>query len=583
MKRISLVFAFAVAFLSVSAESFTINHTTAGGLAAELKTALGVAGDADDATIKTAMARVTDLTIIGTAAMNATDFAAIRTHLRPSLKTLDLSQAVFTNNKLPGGDYDKQGILQTMNVTSVKLPETLTALSGGAFYMCKSLVSVNLPDGITSINQYCFSGCEKLQLDALPPSLTNISSDAFRGCSSLQLTHLPETIKTIGGDAFNDNETGTKVPAPGIAFTKLPAALKKLGERAFRKTGCTFSEWPEGLTAIPANAFSASKVQFTELSPNITSVGAYAFQSVKTMTEFTIPNQANLWTKIPDGCFFVQTDDVKRTFICRAPSAPKATVNIGSGAWTGSFSQVAKNPNTTFKVLASALESFKTTAPYSTMNLEVLTAPVTIDHELVDVDAADNINVEHEIVVAGKSHKEFTANAAGSSFSGTVYEGDGTYNITFPDSETSLYVSKISLVPAESAAADDNFIAADGEDGATDSNLLYTTDGKSLDELKALRAQPVSIPVNVGPANNRLKVTLSNYFVVAGVDTPAAAPANAFTRNGDTIYLTTPGATLYNMQGVAVATTAANTLSLSELPAGVYLLRTSTTTAKLAK
>ena len=150
MKRFSLVTAFAVSLLSVSAESVTIEHNTAGGLEAELNAAIAANDNL------TSMADITDLTIIGEAVMNATDFAAIRKNLRPSLVNLDLSGAVFTNNKLPGGDYDKEGILQTMNVVSVKLPETLTGLSGGVFFKCRKLETVNLPDGIRSINQYCF-------------------------------------------------------------------------------------------------------------------------------------------------------------------------------------------------------------------------------------------------------------------------------------------------------------------------------------------------------------------------------------------------------------------------------------------
>ena len=50
---------------------------------------------------------------------------------------------------------------------------------------------------------------------------------------------------------------------------------------------------------------------------------------------------------------------------------------------------------------------------------------------------------------------------------------------------------------------------------------------------------------------------------------------------GEVAHLVVPGNRHFHT-GVADVT-AANTLSLSELPAGVYLLRTSTTTAKLAK
>lgn len=560
MKKLAiLATAFALAASAANAESVTINHATAGGLKAELDAAIA----ASEAL--TSYADITELTITGEAAMNATDFAAIRANLRPSLLKLDMSQAKFTGNKLPGGDYDKQGILQTMNVVEVKLPETLTGLSGGAFYMCKSLVSVNLPEGIKSINQYCFSGCEKLQLTALPPYLTNISADAFRGCSSLQLSELPETVKTIGGDAFNDNETGDKIALAGVSFSKLPRDLVSIGNRAFRRTSCTFSEWPEGLTTISESAFSATKVTFKELSPNITSVGAYAFQSVKTMTEFTIPNQANLWTKIPDGCFFVQTDDVKRVLICRAPSAPKATVNIGSGAWSGSFSQVAKNPNTTFKVLASALESYQNTAPYNTMTLEVLktAVPEPVIEMPVGHDAA---NVSVKFVVNDVEQDGF----------GEVLEGEGKFVVSFGEAAHEwLHVQEISYVAPE--------VYAEGEDETgdaaeeTDPNVLYRV-GNVSESLK----KTIEVPVTVTPDMKPLHVTVGMADVITGVDR-VNAPDAVVTRDGDIVNLTVPGATLYDLAGRLVISTDTNTLDLGAVPAGVYVLRAGKKAVKIVK
>lgn len=557
MKRFSLVAAFAVSLLSVSAESVTINHTTAGGLQSELEAEIA----ANDAL--SSMADITGLTIIGEAAMNATDFVAIRANLRPSLVSLDLSGAVFASNKLPGGDYDKEGILQTMNVVEVKLPETLTGLSGGVFYKCKKLESVNLPDGIKSINQYCFSGCEKLRLTSLPPNLTTIAADAFRGCASLELTELPETVKTIGGDAFNE-DNDTKVGLEGVMLEKLPRDLTSLGERAFRKTGCTFSIWPEGLKAIPGSVFSGTKVRFTELSPNITSVGTYAFQSVKTMTEFTITDQANMWTKIPDGCFFVATDDVERTFICRAPVAPKATVNVGSGAWSGSFSQVAQNPNVTFKVLASAMDSYQAAAPYNTMNLVALTTMVSQPI----VELPEGVNASHVIVglvVNGVGHSDFSQE---------VLEGEGQFKVEFADdADSRLYVEEIRFAPAAAYA--------EGEEETgepVDANLLYAADG----EVSSLLKKAVEVPVSVAPSMNpiRVKVAVSNN--VSGVENVEAATTR-ITRQGDMIYAAVAGIKVFDLAGRLTLSSGSNSVDISSLPAGAYILRAGKSAVKILK
>ncbi len=581
MKKFTiLATAFTLAASAANAESVTINHETAGALESELNAAI------DASETLTSMADITELTITGEAALNATDFVAIRANLRSSLLVLDLSNATFANNKLPGGDYDKQGILQTMNVKEVKLPVTLTGLSGGAFYMCKSLESVNLPDGVKGISQYCFSGCEKLKLTSLPPNLTTISADAFRGCVSLELTELPETVKSIGGDAFNDDELASnKLPLTGVAFSKLPRDLEKLGERAFRRTSCTFSEWPENLTTLPSSVFSATKVAFRTLSPNISSVGTYAFQSVKTMPEFIIPDQANLWTKIPDGCFFVQTDDAVHTFICRAPSAPSATINVGADKWSGSFSQVANNPNTTFRVLASAAKSFKTTAPYSSMNIELLTTEVAAPQMLY----AAGILPEHVVVkfVMDKpaDYEEFDEHFPGFQTEHTSFEavpeGEGHFEISFTDdADFFAYVKEIRWAPTAEAYAEVGETEGDvteepGDD--EDPDLLYTCTNLS----QSLK-RTISVPVKVTPGMRPLFVEIGMTDLQTGVES-VEAPAARITRCGDIVNLTVDGAELYDLAGRLVASTGTNTLDMGALPAGVYVLRAHKATVKIVK
>lgn len=562
MKKILLVAAATASMLSMNAESVTINHETSGALATELQAAI----DADPDDALTAMSDITELTIVGEAALNVADFTAIRANLRPSLVFLDLSGAVFANNKLPGDDYAKEGILNKMNFVEVKLPETLTGLSGGAFFKCRKLEKVNLPEGIKTINQYCFSGCSKLKIEKLPSYLVKIEPDAFRGCSSLELTELPVTVTSIRGNAFNDDEEpGYQTPAPGIAFTKLPPGLEVLGECAFRRTGCTFSEWPVTLTTVPKSAFAATSVAFKELSPNITSVGQYAFQSVKTMSEFTIPNQAGLWSTIPIGCFFVAADDVKRTFICRAPTAPAATVEVGSSKWSGSFSQVASNPNTTFKVLASAMESYETTAPYSSMNLVALTTPVQAP--VIDIDGGDASKCIVYVTVAGKEHSDFSEE---------VYEGEGEFTIEVSSNTANneaFYIERISYIEPE--------YYAEGEEiqEPADENLLYAATG----EVKDLVDRPVSVPVTVAPGMKQLHVKVANaYYVLTGVEA-VDAPANSIRRVGDTIYMTLPGAQLYDIAGRMVLSTSDNTVDLSMLPAGTYVLRAGNTSMKILK
>lgn len=549
MKKLSLVMlALGLTASTAGAAVVTIQHNTSGDLANELTQALTDNG-------LTEMADITELIITGEAAMNATDFTKLRENLK-KLQKLDVSNAVFADNKLPGGDQWGGSATFVNGMTElieVKLPETIKSMGGSPFGGCSKLEKVNLNDNITVIPSKCFNNCKSINFDALPARLSTIESNAFSGCSKLTTGGpLPETLTTIRDNAFKGSS---------VTFNKLPDKLTRLDQNAFQGTKVTFSSIPTGITNLNKEVFQGSCVTFTELPPNITTVSSYVFQSVKTMPYFVIPDQAGLWTKIPDGFFFVAADDVVRTFICRAPAAPVATVKIGSSAWSGSFSQVDDNHNTTFKVLASAMKSFQETAPYSSMNIVALTTPVLAPVvELPEGTAAEHVKVS--FMVNDTEHTDLTAE---------VLEGEGNFTIVFDDeAEANLYVEEVRFIAADTQA--------DGEDtGESDPNLLYAVDTPA-NHLK----ETVSVPVTVVPDMAQLYVKVGKSGPISGVENVAAAETN-ITRRGDMVYLSAPGAQLYDVAGKLVASSSDNTVDLSALPAGVYIIRSGKTSVKILK
>lgn len=320
-----------LAAVSARGASVSIEHSTAGALGTELTQALTENG-------LDAMTDITELTITGSAEMNGDDFKAIRANLRPSLERLDLGGANLANNHFPGDPYAKEGALNKMGqLVSVVLPENLTSIYGGVFYQCTKLRDINIPDGVTQIFHYAFQECSKLELGALPEHLKNIHPYSFYKCTSLALTELPTTVTLIGGDAFNET---------GVRFATLPEGLLTLGERAFRNSKVTFGTFPSTLQTV----------------------GQAVLCNVHTVTDFTIPDVAGLWTKLPNQCFFlIPASGETRTFTCLSPTPPAATVD--TSGWNGTFGQTATFPTITVKVLGSAMPLYQATAPYSTMNL----------------------------------------------------------------------------------------------------------------------------------------------------------------------------------------------------------------------
>lgn len=555
MKKLSIALALVLAATAAQAEPVTIDHQTAGGLADEL-TACGV-----DA------ANITELTITGDAVMNKADFTALRTSLAATLVKLDLSQAKFENDRLPGdeGTNDKTvGPLQGMTaLVECKVPETLTAFMCNAFYNCTSLTTVNIPAVVKVIHQHCFHNCPKLSLEALPESLTDIRADAFNGDKALKLTVIPANVYRIAGSAFKDS---------GVQFSVLPEGLKEIHENCFSNAPVTFSEWPSTLTLIKEKAFSGTKVTFKEFCPTVSSVTKGLFQSVATIKEFTINNVGTVWEQIPDATFWLKPNTFTRTFICRAPKAPKARHGKQNNDWTDEWNCVfgehvvnykeATFPNTTFKVLASALSTYEAEMPYSSMKLEILTTPLT-DHA---IEAPTDVTNEHYTVSFVANETEYTDLAA-------IPEGDVTMKIAFTDAaDENLYVDQIDYGKAPEEAA-----AEEADDVTAEAEHLYKAGNPA-----EMKKQTVTVPVTITPGMPAFSIKLAKYSDQTGIGNIAADKAG-YERRGDVIYLTNGSAALYNVAGALVATASANTIDMSALPAGLYILRTGKTAAKIVK
>ncbi len=128
------------------------------------------------------------------------------------------------------------------SLTSVTLPESVSAIEEYAFYACESLASVNIPKSVTAINRYTFYGCKSLTSIELPQVITSISEYTFSGCSSLSSVNIPNGVTTIGERAFENCSNLTAIT--------LPEGLTAIGTYAFSKCGLSEMTLPSTLTTI---------------------------------------------------------------------------------------------------------------------------------------------------------------------------------------------------------------------------------------------------------------------------------------------------------------------------------------------
>ena len=69
--------------------------------------------------------------------------------------------------------------------------------------MCQKLTSIIIPENITAIPDWTFNYCVNLNNISLPQNITYIGYNSFSNCKSLNTIVLPATVKTLGDNAFS--------------------------------------------------------------------------------------------------------------------------------------------------------------------------------------------------------------------------------------------------------------------------------------------------------------------------------------------------------------------------------------------
>jgi hypothetical protein len=142
--------------------------------------------------------------------------------------------------------------LNGTNLTSVKIPKTVTHISARAFAGSHKLTTVVLPESIESIGAGAFSNCSILSSIVLPHSVKLICSETFKNCSNLQNITLPDSLEEIGSFAFENCSNLQKIT--------LPSSLKKISHYAFKD--CVYLreiEIPEGVEELENHVFEGCK------------------------------------------------------------------------------------------------------------------------------------------------------------------------------------------------------------------------------------------------------------------------------------------------------------------------------------
>ena len=96
------------------------------------------------------------------------------------------------------------------DITSYKIPSSVTTIAGGAFRGCDQITKIDIPSNVEYIKNYAFYGCTALQSVNIENGVKSMGTQLFTLCTNLESLIIPESV-TAFGDQFCTFHTGLEI------------------------------------------------------------------------------------------------------------------------------------------------------------------------------------------------------------------------------------------------------------------------------------------------------------------------------------------------------------------------------------
>ena len=164
-------------------------------------------------------------------------------------KYIESDTVVVIPSKINGVTVETigHGAFERSAVTSVTIPDSVTAILDRAFANCFQLTNISIPNSVTSIGFSAFEHCTSLKSITLPSSLNSISEALFSDCSQLTTIHIPDSVLSIQDYAFGN--------CTRLETIRIPVSVTSIGNLAF-------ASCPNSMTVT----YSGSKKQWNKIN-----------------------------------------------------------------------------------------------------------------------------------------------------------------------------------------------------------------------------------------------------------------------------------------------------------------------------
>lgn len=275
----------------------------------------------------------------------------------------------YIGNNMLETDGEKSFFVNSANVKSIKIPDSVIEIYADTFSGCTALENITLSKNLKSIETRAFYKCSSLTNIVIPDSVTSIATSAFAQCMALKQVNIPDNVTSVAYDAFKNTEiinsqtgvqyidkwvisceTDTEISeciikdgtvgiagsafynCSGISSIIIPDSVKYLGILAFSQmqaienivigngidsiphncfnkcTSLNNVTIPDSVRTIDSNAFSGCTALTNIILPDsIIDIGTRAFQGCTGIEKITLPNNLTELRDIFFGCNSLKT------------------------------------------------------------------------------------------------------------------------------------------------------------------------------------------------------------------------------------------------------------------------------------
>lgn len=182
------------------------------------------------------------------------------------------------------------------SITSIKIPDTVTEMVHGAFYSCGSLNNIKIGTGLSLLDDSVFSGCTSLEEITIPYNIKKIGNYVFYGCSKLKFIRIPNYTKDqISGGPWGASKASVIWKGTLLVPDNNPKYVYEYDEESGKGTITKY---------IGTDAAVNIKQDFKSLGKPVTEIGDYAFADNTTLKKVVVPPSV---TKLGDWAFYNST------------------------------------------------------------------------------------------------------------------------------------------------------------------------------------------------------------------------------------------------------------------------------------